>query len=49
MRAYVLLAETGHTGVELPVAPIWIGIGAFAGLLFLLVIVLGFGKGRPHA
>jgi hypothetical protein len=52
MRAYALaenLAATGHSGIELPVPPIWIGIGAFAFLLVLLAVVLGFGKGRPHA
>lgn len=34
---------------ELPVEPIWFGVGAFALLLTLLVITLVFGKGRPHA
>lgn len=34
---------------ELPVEPIWFGVGALALLLALLVITLVFGKGRPHA
>lgn len=45
----VLLAEAAEHGVELPVEPIWIGIGAFALLLALLIFTLAFGKGRPHA
>jgi hypothetical protein len=34
---------------ELPIDPIWFGVGGLALLLVLLGITLAFGKGRPHA
>ncbi len=51
MHSYVLvaasLAQAPHA--ELPVPAIVIGGGAFVGLLILLLITLGIGKGRPHS
>lgn len=34
---------------ELPIDPLYFGIGTFAILLVLLVGLLMFGKGRPHS
>lgn len=48
MRAIDVLAEAEHA-TELAVSPIFIGIGVFAFLIFLLLVTLGIGKGRPHA
>jgi hypothetical protein len=48
MVANLLMAQVEHTR-ELPVDPIVFGLGTFAFLLLLVVAVLMFGKGRPHA
>jgi hypothetical protein len=42
------VAAAEHTR-ELPADPLVIGLVAFIGLLVLVVAVLMFGKGRPHA
>ncbi len=34
---------------ELPIEPIWFGVGALVLLMVLLAVTLIFGKGRPHA
>jgi hypothetical protein len=34
---------------ELPVDPIWVGIGTLVILVALLTATFIFGKGRPHA
>jgi hypothetical protein len=34
---------------ELPIEPVWFGVGALVLLLALLAVTLIFGKGRPHA
>lgn len=44
-----LLAAAEETHTELPIAPIWIGVGTFVILLILLIVVLALGKGRPHS
>jgi hypothetical protein len=44
----LLAAEETHQEAA-GIAPIWIGVGTFVGLLLLLLVVLAFGKGRPHA
>lgn len=41
-----LLAEGATSGTELPVPPWVIGLGAFAGLVVLLLVTLAFGKDR---
>ena len=41
-------AQEEHTR-DLPVDPIVIGLGTFIFLLVLVLAVLVFGKGRPHA
>jgi hypothetical protein len=43
----LLAAEETHQ--EGGIAPIWIGVGTFVGLLLLLLVVLALGKGRPHS
>jgi hypothetical protein len=48
MVANLLWAQGQHTR-DLPVDPIVFGVSTFAVLLVLLVGVLIFGKGRPHA
>jgi hypothetical protein len=48
MVATLLSAQEEHTR-ELPADPIVFGLVAFALLLALIVGVLIFGKGRPHA
>ncbi|WP_203433806.1 hypothetical protein [Jiangella asiatica] len=48
MKTLVLLAEEAHSESEGFPALGW-GLSAFAILLVLLLIVLSFGKGRPHA
>ncbi len=34
---------------ELPVEPVWIGVLTLVSFAVLLMVVLIFGKGRPHA
>jgi hypothetical protein len=46
MIVATVLAATEERGTELPVSPWFIGGGAFALLLLLLVITLSFGKDR---
>ena len=48
MVANLLLAQEEHTR-ELPADPIVFGLVTFGFLLVLIVGVLIFGKGRPHA
>lgn len=48
MDTVVLLAEEAHSSSEGFPAWAW-GLSAFAILFVLLLIVLSFGKGRPHA
>ena len=43
--ASVRAAEETH---DLPIPPLAIGLLAFGILTFLMIVVLGFGKGRPH-
>ncbi|HEY8454261.1 MAG TPA: hypothetical protein VIL34_01595 [Actinopolymorphaceae bacterium] len=45
--AATVVAEAPHR--ELPAPSLVYGIGVFAVMLVLLLITLGFGKGRPHA
>ena len=33
---------------ELPIEPIWVGILTLAVFVVLLLVLLVFGKGRPH-
>ncbi len=33
---------------ELPVDPVWIGVIVLAIFVVLLMVLLSFGKGRPH-
>ena len=44
----VWAAQEEHTR-DLPVDPAIIGLATFIFLLALIVVVLMFGKGRPHA
>ena len=46
LAAARVLAETADQGRELPLAPWAIGLGAFLGLVVLLLITLSFGKDR---
>jgi hypothetical protein len=46
LAAARVLAETSTEGRELPLAPWAIGLGAFLGLVVLLLITLSFGKDR---
>lgn len=41
-----LLAEGATSGTELPAPPWVIGVGAFVGLVALLLLTLTFGKDR---
>lgn len=34
---------------ELPIDPIWVGVGSLVILVALLMATFIFGKGRPHA
>lgn len=49
MPSIYLAAPTPEHMKHIPVDPIWVGLGAFVVLLLLMVGVLMFGKGRPHA
>ena len=42
------LTESAERIAEGPPAPVW-GVGLLVALMGLLVAVLIFGKGRPHA
>lgn len=44
--AVQLLAEGTTAGTDLPVPPWAIGVGAFGGLVVLLLLTLTFGKDR---
>ncbi|WP_169738876.1 hypothetical protein [Jiangella gansuensis] len=48
MKTLVLMAEEAHSESEGFPAVGW-GISAFAILVVLLLVVLAFGRGRPHA
>jgi hypothetical protein len=49
MLLTTVIAQGAEEGHELPAEPIVFGLVAFALLAALLVGVLMFGKGRPHA
>jgi hypothetical protein len=44
-EASVRAAEEGR---DLPISPLAIGLIAFGILTLLLIVTMGFGKGRPH-
>lgn len=48
MDTVVLLAEEAHASSEGLPAWVW-GLSAFGILVMLLLVVMSFGKGRPHA
>ncbi|HEU0285859.1 MAG TPA: hypothetical protein VFR22_02375 [Nocardioidaceae bacterium] len=40
--------RTAEETRDLPIPPLAVGLIAFGILTFLMILTLGFGKGRPH-